>query len=104
MCQARPPTDVRPRAGRARGEPICRRHRQPVGQGPGFRSLPGYDAGKKLVGHKRHIRVDTDGRLLMVNLTPADISDSAVAKSFSTASASAGLGSSTSLRTAPTTG
>jgi transposase len=29
------------------------------------------------VGRKRHIAVDTDGRLLMVNLTPADISDSA---------------------------
>lgn len=37
----------------------------------------GYDANKKIVGRKRHIAVDTDGRLLMVNLTPADISDSA---------------------------
>jgi transposase len=36
-----------------------------------------YDAGKKIVGRKRHIAVDTDGRLLMVNLTTADISDSA---------------------------
>lgn len=35
----------------------------------------GYDAGKKIVGRKRHIVVNTDGRLLMVNLTPADISD-----------------------------
>lgn len=35
----------------------------------------GYDAGKKVVGRKRHIAVDTDGRLLMVSLTPADISD-----------------------------
>jgi hypothetical protein len=25
--------------------------------------------GKKVVGRKRHIAVDTDGRLLMVNLT-----------------------------------
>lgn len=40
----------------------------------------GYDAGKKIVGRKRHITVDTDGRLLMVNLTPADISDSAGAQ------------------------
>jgi len=40
----------------------------------------GYDAGKKIVGRKRHIAVDTDGRLLMVNLTPADISDSAGAE------------------------
>src|ERR1700733_1352867 len=37
----------------------------------------GYDAGKKIVGRKRHIAVDTDGRLLMVNITTADISDSA---------------------------
>ncbi|CCG40439.1 transposase (fragment) [Magnetospirillum molischianum DSM 120] len=37
----------------------------------------GYDAGKKVVGRKRHIAVDTDGRLLAVNLTTADISDSA---------------------------
>src|ERR1700751_4751153 len=42
----------------------------------------GYDAGKKIVGRKRHIAVDTDGRLLMVNLTPADISDSAGAQSI----------------------
>jgi transposase len=40
----------------------------------------GYDAAKKIVGRKRHIAVDTDGRLLMVNLTPADISDSAGAQ------------------------
>jgi putative transposase len=40
----------------------------------------GYDAAKKVVGRKRHIVVDTDGRLLMVNLTTADISDSAGAQ------------------------
>jgi len=40
----------------------------------------GYDAGKKIVGRKRHVAVDTDGRLLMVNLTPADVSDSAGAQ------------------------
>jgi transposase len=40
----------------------------------------GYDAGKKIVGRKRHVTVDTDGRLLMVNLTTADISDSAGAQ------------------------
>lgn len=40
----------------------------------------GYDAAKKIVGRKRHIVVDTDGRLLMVNLTTADISDSAGAQ------------------------
>jgi transposase len=42
----------------------------------------GYDAGKKVVGHKRHIAVDTDGRLLMVNLTTADIADSAGAQAI----------------------
>ena len=34
----------------------------------------GYDAGKKIIGRKRHIAVDTDGRLLTVT---ADIPDSA---------------------------
>jgi hypothetical protein len=43
----------------------------------------GFDANKKIVGRKRHIAVDTDGRLLMVNLTTADISDSAGAQSLS---------------------
>ena len=37
----------------------------------------GYDADNKVVGRKRLIAVDTDGRLLMVHLTPADIADSA---------------------------
>jgi hypothetical protein len=32
------------------------------------------------VGRKRRIAVDTDGRLLMVNLTTADIADSAGAQ------------------------
>ena len=40
----------------------------------------GYDAGKKILGRKRHVAVDSDGRLLMVNLTAADISDSAGAQ------------------------
>src|SRR3977135_1423634 len=39
-----------------------------------------FDGAKKTVGRKRHIAVDTDGRLLMVNLTPAGISDSAGAQ------------------------
>jgi len=42
----------------------------------------GFDAGKKLVGRKRHIAVDTDGCLLMVNLTTADIFDSAGAQAM----------------------
>jgi transposase len=36
----------------------------------------GYDAHKKISGRKRHIAVDTDGRLLAMNLTPADVADS----------------------------
>ena len=42
----------------------------------------GYDANKKIVGRKRHIAIDTDGRLLMVNLTTADISDIAGAQAI----------------------
>jgi len=42
----------------------------------------GYDGGKKIVGRKRHIAVDTDGRFLLVSLTPADISDSAGAEAI----------------------
>ena len=37
----------------------------------------GHDASKKIIGRKRHIAVDIDGRLLMVNLKTADISDNA---------------------------
>ena len=40
----------------------------------------GYDAAKRLKGRKRHIAVDTDGRLLMVNLTRADVQDAAGAE------------------------
>lgn len=40
----------------------------------------GFDAGKKISGRKRHITVDTDGRLLMVNLTTAEFADSAGAQ------------------------
>lgn len=36
----------------------------------------------QIVGRKRHIAVDTDGRLLMINLTTADISDSAGAQAI----------------------
>jgi transposase len=41
-----------------------------------------FDGAKKIVGRKRHGAVDTDGRLLMVNLTPAGISDSAGAQAI----------------------
>lgn len=45
----------------------------------------GYDAAKKLKGRKRHIAVDTDGRLLLVSLTPADVQDAAGAERIITA-------------------
>ena len=40
----------------------------------------GFDGGKKITGRKRHVAVDTEGRLLMINLTTADVSDSAGAQ------------------------
>ena len=40
----------------------------------------GFDGGKKITGRKRHVAVDTDGRLLMIDLTTTDISDSAGAR------------------------
>jgi transposase len=45
-------------------------------------AIRAFDGGKKIVGRKRHIAVDTDGPLLMVNITPADISDSAGAQTI----------------------
>jgi len=55
--------------------------------------IRGYDAAKKIVGRKRHIAVDTDGRLLMVNLTPAPTSPTRPAlRRSSMPSASAGPG------------
>lgn len=62
----------------------------------------GFDAGKKVVGRKRHFAVDTDGRLLMVNLTTA-FRTARVPRPYSTASAGAGLGSSISSPMAPMT-
>ena len=35
----------------------------------------GYDAGKKVLGRKRHALVDTDGRLLCVQVHPASVQD-----------------------------
>ena len=42
----------------------------------------GYDAAKRIKGRKRRIAVDTDGRLLMVNLTTADVQDAAGAEAI----------------------
>jgi transposase len=35
----------------------------------------GYDAGKKVLGRKRHAMVDTDGRLLVLQVHPASVQD-----------------------------
>jgi putative transposase len=43
---------------------------------PAAHGTRGFDGAKKIVGRKRHIAVDTDGRLLMVSLTTANIADS----------------------------
>jgi putative transposase len=40
----------------------------------------GCNAAKRLKGRKRHIAVDTDGRLLMVDLVAADVQDAAGAE------------------------
>src|SRR5713101_5092080 len=67
------------RAGRARGKPQRRDNRQPKRQGRGKRGAsidpPGYDAGKKIKGKKRHILVDTQGLLLHAIVHAADIQD-----------------------------
>ena len=63
MCEQR---EVVPSAGIVDSQSV---------KAPGARER-GYDAHKKISGRKRHIAVDTDGRLLAVNLTPADIADS----------------------------
>jgi putative transposase len=64
----------------------------------------GFDGAKKIVGRKRHIAVDTDGRLLMVNLTTGDIADSTGAQAVLQALRQRGLGSNSCSPTAPTTG
>lgn len=44
--------------------------------GVGVTGRRGYDAAKKVVGRKRHVMVDTDGRLLMNTASTASIHDS----------------------------
>lgn len=44
--------------------------------GVGVAGVRGYDAGKRVVGRKRHALVDTDGRLLLAAVSPASLHDS----------------------------
>ena len=48
-----------------------------------FAEQRGYAGANKIVGRKRHVAVDMDGRRLMVHLTTADVSDSAGAQLIS---------------------
>jgi transposase len=68
-----------PRTDRARSQPDGRDHRQPErqerGKGENSIDLPGYDAGKKIKGKKRHVLVDTQGLLLHAIIHSADIQD-----------------------------
>ena len=80
-ARSHPPRALRavPRAGRARGQPDGRDHRQPERQGRGKRGRcidpSGYDAGKKIKGKKRHVLVDTQGLLMQAIIHAADIQD-----------------------------
>lgn len=69
----------RERSGRNAGPSAAVIDSQSV-KAPAAAGMRGFDGAKKIVGRKRHIAVNTDGRLLMVNLTTADISDSAGAQ------------------------
>ena len=66
-------------ADRPGGQPDRLRDRQPEREKRGKRGAcidpPGYDAGKKIKGKKRHILVDTVGLLLHAMVHPADIQD-----------------------------
>ena len=67
-----------PGAGRARGRSDSSDHRQPERQERGKRGVsdpPGYDAGKKIKGKKRHVLVDTQGLLMHAVVHAADIQD-----------------------------
>jgi len=68
-----------PRGGVAGGKPHGRDHRQPERQERGKRGAsidpPGYDAGKKIKGKKRHILVDTQGLLMHAIVHAANVQD-----------------------------
>ncbi len=68
-----------PGLGRPRGKPERRGDRQPEREKRGKRGAridpPGYDAGKKVKGKKRHLLVDTLGLILNVVVHAADVQD-----------------------------
>jgi transposase len=68
-----------PRAGRTPGQPERGHHRQPKREERRKRGSridpPGYDAGKKIKGKKRHVLVDTLGLLLHAAVHGGDIQD-----------------------------
>ena len=68
-----------PGSGGSRGQPKCRRDRQPERERRrkrGARIDPsGYDAGKKVKGKKRHLLVDTLGLMLAIAVHAADLQD-----------------------------
>src|SRR5271163_1486230 len=76
-----PPRALREMPGtcRARGQSDGGNHRQPEREKRGKRGRsidpPGYDAGKKIKGKKRHILVDTQGLLIHAIVHAADIQD-----------------------------
>jgi hypothetical protein len=64
---------------RAGGQSDRRHHRQPEREERRKRGRhidpPGYDAGKKIKGKKRHLLVDTQGLLMQAILHAADVQD-----------------------------
>jgi putative transposase len=68
-----------PGEGRPGSEPDNGDHRRPEREGFGKRGRSldpqGFDAGKKVLGRKRHVLVDTLGLLLSVDVHPACVQD-----------------------------
>ena len=65
------------------GSPARAPHpRRPDGESVGGGAVRGHDGTEKIVGRRSHVAVDGDGRLLMVNLMPANVSDSAGARTI----------------------
>ena len=65
-----------PREGRGGGQAIIDSQSvKSVEKGGGSADPPGYDAGKKIKGKKRHILVDAQGVLIQAIVHAADIQD-----------------------------